>query len=82
MSLPEYKREMPLIEYVSKVSHMIDGHIQMLVDHYKMKKIYIMSLAAACSNSIVEYDTETFNKNVFLYNVNDYSCLVNVTIGK
>lgn len=82
MSLPEYKRETPLNEYVAKVSHVIRGHIETVVDHFKMKKIYIMNLAAACSHSIVEYDTETFNKAVFLYNVNDYSCLVTVTMGK
>uniref|UniRef100_V5H019 BRISC and BRCA1-A complex member 2 n=1 Tax=Anoplophora glabripennis TaxID=217634 RepID=V5H019_ANOGL len=80
LSLPEYKRELSLIEYVSKVAQMIDGRIELVANHFKMKKIYIASLAAACSRYIVEYDTETFNKTVLLYSVGDYCCLVTVTI--
>lgn len=82
MSLPDYKREMTLIEYLLKVSQMIYSRIELVANHFKMKKIYIMSLAAACNRSIIEYDTETYNKAVLLYSVGDFSCLVTITIGK
>ncbi|KAJ8954984.1 hypothetical protein NQ318_000415 [Aromia moschata] len=81
LALPDYKRDMVLSEYVSLVMKMIDNRIGMVADHFRMKKVYIANLAAACNQSMIEYDTETYNKAVFLYSVNDYNCLVTITIG-
>ncbi|KAJ8935944.1 hypothetical protein NQ314_012566 [Rhamnusium bicolor] len=81
MVLPEYKKDMILVDYVALVLKMIDNRIGIVADHFKMKKIYIMSLTAVRNRDIIEYDTETYNKAVFMYNVNDYYCLVTVNIG-
>ncbi|KAG5885729.1 hypothetical protein JTB14_000652 [Gonioctena quinquepunctata] len=79
--LPELKKEMHFNEYVASVAILIENRIYLIAEHYKMKKIYVMTIAAACSRSIVEYDAETFNKAVFRYEVDDYDCLIMVTFG-
>lgn len=80
--LPDYQKDVPLVEYVAKVSNVLENKVALVADHYRMKKVFITNLAAICNQSIVEYDTDTFNKAVFMHEVNDYSCLVTVTFGK
>lgn len=82
LHLPEYKRDIALTKYVASVTNMIENKIAFIIEHYKMKKLFVATLVAMCSNSVVEYDTESFNKVVFMHTVEDYSCLVNVMIGK
>lgn len=81
LHLPDYKRDLPLSQYVASVSIAIKNRFDFVVEHYKMKKIFICNLVAICNNSIVEYDTESFTKVVFLHTVEDYMCLVSLIIG-
>ncbi|XP_074034024.1 BRISC and BRCA1-A complex member 2 isoform X2 [Leptinotarsa decemlineata] len=81
LHIPELKKGTTLFEYVSAVSKLLEDRIKAVANHYKMKKVYITSIAAICSCSIVEYDSETFSKAVFIFDVDDYNCLVTVTLG-
>ncbi|KAJ8974245.1 hypothetical protein NQ317_016540 [Molorchus minor] len=81
LPLPDFKRDTILSEYVSLVMKVLETRVQIVADHFRIKKVYIMNLAAICNRCIVEYDTETYNRLSFLYNVNDYDCLVTVNIG-
>lgn len=80
--LPEYKKDIPLLEYVAKVTNIIENRIASVAEHFRMKKMFVTTVAANCNRSIVEYDTDTFNKVVFMHEVNDYTCLVTITFGK
>lgn len=61
---------------------MVKNRVALIVEHYRMKKLFITTFVAMCNFSIIEYDTESFNKVVFLHKVEDYTCLVSVIIGK
>lgn len=80
--IPEYKRDVSLLQYVASVSNLIENKFAFIVEHYKMKKVFISTFVAMCNPSLVEYDTESFNKVVFLHTVEDYTCLVSVVISK
>ncbi|XP_072385693.1 BRISC and BRCA1-A complex member 2-like [Diabrotica undecimpunctata] len=78
----DFKKDSSLSDVVSLVSKTLDTRLQQVADHFKLKKIFITNLAAACFRSIIEYDVLTYNKAVFIYNLDDYNCLVTVTIGQ
>lgn len=80
--IPDYKRDIPVSQYVASVSAIIKNKFDFIVEHYKMKKIFICTFVAICNNSIVEYDTEFFTKVSFLHTSEDYTCLVSIIIGK
>lgn len=82
LHIPKYYRDVPLSEYVASITVMIDNRISFIVEHCKMKKLYITTLVAMCSNSIVEYDTECFSMAVLLHTVKDYTCLISISFGK
>lgn len=82
LNIPDFKRDISLSQYVTSVSIAIKNKFDFIVEHYRMKKIFISTLVAICNNSIVEYDTESFTKAVFLHTVGDYNCLVSLIIGK
>lgn len=82
MYFPELNREIPLPLYVASVAQNLENKIASIVEHYKMKKLFIATLVAICNRSIVEYDTDSFSKAVLLITVEDYTCLVCVNIGK
>lgn len=80
--MPEYKRDVSLLQYVASVSTLVENRFAFVVEHYKTKKIFTSTFVAICNASIVEYDTESFNKVAFLHTVEEYTCLVSVVIGK
>ncbi|XP_057658927.1 BRISC and BRCA1-A complex member 2-like [Diorhabda carinulata] len=81
LSFADVPKDGTLTELVSRVSKTLESHLEQIVDHHKMKKIYITHLAAVCFENIIEYDSQYFSKAAFLQNVDDYNCLVTITIG-
>lgn len=82
LHIPDYKRDISLVQYVAEVTRTLENRFAFIVEHYKMKKIFISMFVAMCHSSVVEYDTESFNKLVLLHTVEDYTCLVSILIGK
>lgn len=80
--LPEYKRDDSILQYAITVRNLIKNRIAFIAEQHSIKKLFITTLVAICSGSMVEYDSETFNKVVFLSFIEDYTCLVSLIIGE
>lgn len=81
LELPAYDREIKLGDYVEIVRNLLIDKIKSIENHHKLQNDYISSLVSLQRLSIVEYDNVKFTKAAFLFEMENFSCLVCVNIG-
>ncbi|RZC32747.1 BRCA1-A complex subunit BRE-like [Asbolus verrucosus] len=79
--IPNYSKQTSLFEYVTLIGKLLRDQVKKVAQHYKLKKEYINCLCTMYAQNMIEFDSETFHKGVFLCEVGDYHCLVHVDIS-
>lgn len=82
LQFPAYNKDLNLGDYVENVINALTGRIKSIENHHKLKNEYITHLVSLRGLSMVEYDNIKFTKATFLCEVEDFYCLVCVTLSK
>lgn len=82
LDIPAYDRDVKLGDYIETVKDLLTERMKNIKNHYKLKNDYISTLVSLRGLSMVEYDNVKFTKAAFLLEVEDFLCLVCITIGE
>lgn len=80
--IPEYSKHLSLSDYVKSVMKALQDQIRKLEQHYKLKKEYMTCLCTVFAENMLEFDSETFSKAEIMWEIDSYSCLVQIEIGE
>ncbi|EFA10575.1 BRISC and BRCA1-A complex member 2 [Tribolium castaneum] len=79
---PDFVKHSSLPEYVTTVTNLLQEHIEQLVIYHKLKKEFMTCLCTMYAESVLEFDSEKFDKAEILLEVDDYHCLVQIEINQ
>lgn len=80
LHIPSYYKESSLIDYVSNIETLLKGRIKEIETHFKLKSKFISTLLSKQGLSVIEYDNVQFSYAALLLEVEEFYCLVNITV--
>lgn len=70
-----------MVEYIQLIYNLVDDKINLINEHFRLKEKYFSILLSLHGLKVIEYDNISFTKGFFLFEVDNFYFIVQISIG-